>query len=102
LTPASTNLDSPSTPQPVENPAEMPVWLRRLFLVVYVVFCIELGIVLFLLPGSNLWFNNNLLAHWPTLRHFVQHGFVRGAIRGLGLLDLWIGISEAVHYRDRR
>jgi hypothetical protein len=23
-------------------------------------------------------------------------------ISGLGLLDIWIGISEAVHYRDYR
>jgi hypothetical protein len=27
---------------------------------------------------------------------------VRGLISGLGLLDIWIGVSEAVHYRDHR
>jgi hypothetical protein len=32
----------------------------------------------------------------------MHHGFVRGAISGLGVLDLWLGISEAIHYRDRR
>lgn len=80
----------------------MPVWLQRLFVIVYVVFCIEIGIVVVALPWSVLWSNNNLLAHWPTVRHFSQLGFVRGAISGLGFLDLWLGISEAVHYRDRR
>lgn len=80
----------------------MPVWLQRFFLIVYVVFCIELGIVLVALPWSVLWNNNNLLLHWPAVRHFLQLGFVRGAISGLGFLDLWLGIYEAVHYKDRR
>jgi hypothetical protein len=102
LKPTSLNLETPPAPQPVEAHAEMPVWLQRLFVIVYVVFCIELGVVLVALPWSFLWFNNNFLAHWPAVRHFSQLGFVRGAVSGLGFLDLWLGISEAVHYRDRR
>jgi hypothetical protein len=27
---------------------------------------------------------------------------MRGLVSGLGLLDIWIGVSEAVHYRDHR
>jgi hypothetical protein len=26
---------------------------------------------------------------------------VRGIVTGLGILDLWLGISEAVHYREK-
>ena len=102
LKPASTNLENPPTPHTGEAPAEMPLWLQRLFLIVYVVFCIELGIVMVALPWSTLWLNNNLLIHWPEARHFMAHGFVRGAVSGLGLLDVWLGISEAIHYRERR
>jgi hypothetical protein len=102
LKPTSANLESPPAQQPVETQAEMPVWLQRLFLIVYVVFCIELGIVLIALPWSVLWTNNNLLVHWPAVRHFLQLGFVRGAISGIGFLDLWLGIYEAVHYKDRK
>lgn len=86
----------------------MPVWMQRFLVIVYVVFCLEVGAVLVLLALSswfNLsswWFNNSLLANWPTVRHIWQHAFVRGAVCGLGLVDLWIGFSEAVHYRDRR
>ncbi len=32
----------------------------------------------------------------------MRLGPVRGIISGLGLLDIWIGISEAIHYRDQR
>lgn len=80
----------------------MPVWLQRLFLVVYVAFCMELGIALIVLPWTEWWFTNSLLLHWRSLNHFCQGGFVRGAVSGLGFLDLWLGISEAAHYRDRR
>jgi len=76
--------------------------MQRVFVIVYVVFCLQLGIMLIVLPWSDPWTNNNLLAHWPTLRHLWEHGFFRGAISGLGFLDLWLGISEAVNYRDRR
>jgi hypothetical protein len=104
LTLTSTNLENPPpSPDPVtDNSAEMPVWLQRVFVVVYVLFCIELGLVLIALPWTRFWFSDDLLGQWPMLRHFLQMGFVRGAVSGLGLLDIWLGIVEAVRYRDRR
>jgi hypothetical protein len=98
----SANLENLPEQPPAEASAELPVWLQRLSLVVYVVFCMWLGIVMVLLPWSELWSNNGLLAAWPSIRPFLKHGFVRGAISGLGFLDLWLGIAEAIHYRDRR
>jgi hypothetical protein len=98
----STNLENPPpSPDPVtDNSAEMPVWLQRVFVVVYVLFCIELGLVLIALPWTRFWFTYDWIS--PNLQHFLQHGFVRGAVSGLGLLDIWLGIVEAVRYRDRR
>jgi hypothetical protein len=78
----------------------MPVWLQRVFVVVYVLFCIELGLVLIALPWTRFWFTYDWIS--PSLQHFLQQGFVRGAVSGLGLLDIWLGIVEAVRYRDRR
>ena len=79
------------------------MWLQRVFVIVYVLFCIELGLVLVALPWrAQFWFSGDLLDQWPRLYRFLQTGFVRGAISGLGLLDIWIGIMEAIHYHDRR
>jgi hypothetical protein len=104
LKPASANLDNPTGPRPVETTPEpdTPVWLQRLFMIVYVVFCLQLGIWMILLPWNDAWLNNSLLVHWPALHHLWEHPFVRGAVSGIGFLDIWLGISEAVHYRDRR
>ncbi len=80
----------------------MPVWLQRLFLIVYVAFCAELGFALIALPWTGWWFTNSLLLHWPSLNRIFQSGFVRGAVSGLGFLDLWLGISAVAHHRDAR
>ena len=29
-----------------------------------------------------------------------MHGFVRGVVSGLGLVDIWMGVVEAVTYRE--
>jgi hypothetical protein len=97
--------DQPPAPpsEPAQgSSADMPVWLQRTFVGVYVLFCIELGLVLITLPWTRFWFNDGWLAQWPQLQHLLQQGFVRGAVSGLGLLDIWLGVLEAIRYRDRR
>ena len=38
----------------------------------------------------------------PNIPRNLSFALVLGIISGLGLLDIWIGISEAIHYRDHR
>jgi hypothetical protein len=96
----STNLESPTGP-PVDEYAEAPIWLQRLFAATYVLFCMVLGIWLVALPWSGKWFDQGLAANWPSLQNLLQLGFVKGAVSGLGLIDIWIGVVEAVKYHDR-
>jgi succinate dehydrogenase/fumarate reductase cytochrome b subunit len=76
------------------------VWLHRLSLVVFVVFCIELGMLLTILPWTTVWNQNSFLSAYPSLKAAAQNNFMRGLASGFGLIDIWIGIWEAVHYRD--
>jgi hypothetical protein len=76
------------------------VWPRRLMLIIFVVFCMEVGIMLAVLPWKAIWINNPLVLRYPGLRAFLSNYFVRGMFSGLGLVDLWIGIWEAVYYRE--
>lgn len=87
---------------PAASEAPPPIWIQRFFLVSTVVFCLWIGLVLAVLPWLPAWTENSLVSDFPVLRWLLGTGFVRGLTSGLGLLDLWIGISEAVHYRDRR
>ena len=80
-----------------------PVWLQRLSLFVLVLFCVYLGVLVMILPWwTRIWDRNEFILARPWLAAILHNGAVRGMVSGLGLLDIWIGISEAVHYRDYR
>ena len=80
-----------------------PVWLQRFSLFILVLFCVYLGVIVAVLPWlTSVWDHNLFFTSHPRLWTVLRLGPVRGVISGLGLLDIWIGISEAIHYRDQR
>jgi hypothetical protein len=76
------------------------VWVHRVSVLSFVFFCAVLGVVLVVFPWRDEWTNNALVANYPAVQDFVGSGFVRGLCTGLGLLDIWIGFWEAVHYHE--
>jgi hypothetical protein len=85
------------------SPRTAPVWLQRLSLFVLVLFCVYLGVLVMILPWwTRVWDHNAYMQSRPALASLLRNGAVKGIISGLGLLDIWIGISEAVNYRDYR
>lgn len=88
------------SPAPSEAPP--PIWMQRLAIISTVIICCWIGFILAALPWLPQWTENSLISDFPNLRWLLGTGFVRGLVTGVGILDLWIGISEAVHYRDRR
>lgn len=95
--------DSAGAEQQREEPAIAPVWLQRASLVMLVLFCVYLGGLVAYLPWwPRMWDHNPFINSHPTLAAVLHKGAIRGLISGLGLLDIWIGISEAIHYRDHR
>ncbi len=78
------------------------LWLHRITVLLFVFVCAVVGVLLVILPWRPEWTDNHLLMASPGLRAFVSNGFVRGLCSGLGLLDIWIGFSEAVHYHEEK
>lgn len=76
------------------------VWAQRLLTIVEVVVCVWAGMLLAVLPWTPVWNGNPLLLKLPWLGGFLTNNFIRGALTGVGLVDIWIGIWDAVHYRD--
>jgi hypothetical protein len=85
---------------PPQEPKRRSLWVKRLWLIVFVLFCLEIGIMLTVLPWTRIWTENSLLLGHPQLREFLMKNFVRGLVSGLGLVDVWMGIAEAVRYRE--
>jgi hypothetical protein len=83
--------------------APAPVWLQRISLIVLVLFCFYIGGLLAVLPWSpRYWDQNGFVVSHPALDMIVEQGWVRGLITGIGLIDIWIGVSELLHYKDLR
>ena len=84
----------------------------RLTVLFYIILCLEIGIVLTVLPwvphgwwGLSDWGNNYflLLAARKTgygLQRFVASGWVRGTITGIGVLNIAMGLWELFHFRE--
>ena len=64
---------------------------RRLL---YVAFFLEVGLLLVVLPWSGFWERNYFAMTWPALRELLTNNFVRGAVTGLGLVNLYAGFAD--------
>ena len=83
----------------------------RLSVIFYIILCFEIGIVLTVLPwvphgwwGLSDWGNNYflLLASRKVgfgMQRFIASGWVRGAVSGIGILNLGMGVWELINFR---
>src|ERR1700754_2642498 len=79
----------------------------RLTVAFYIVLCLEAGVFLSVLPwvgGGSYWGDNSFLVLAAQkvgavgLQHAVASGWVRGAVTGLGMLNLAMAFWEIFHF----
>lgn len=75
--------------------------MLRIRALLLVTVCATFGVLLVILPWTPKWTDNSLLLQWPDLRPWISSGFARGLCSGLGILDLWLGFWEAIHYHEK-
>jgi hypothetical protein len=75
-------------------------WFHRLLILLFVFSCAVVGVLLVILPWRAEWTDNHLVVGYPALREMLGQGYVRGVCSGLGVLDVWIGFWEAIHYQE--
>lgn len=84
--------------------------VARLTVIFFIILCLQAGITLILIPWISLgaigdWGDNFLLVYvaqktgLPLLREAVASGWARGAVTGLGVLNLIIAFWEIAHFR---
>ncbi len=83
--------------------------VERLTVIFFIILCLLLGFYLILSPWDTLfgrWGENYLLvfladqAGYPALQQTVASNWVRGAVTGLGVLNLVIAFWEIAHFRQ--
>jgi hypothetical protein len=95
-------LDSPSSRLAPQSHSGVQLWLHRTSVFLFVLISAVAGVLLLILPWTPEWTDNYLLLSYPWLRTLISTGFFRGLCSGLGLLDIWIGFWEALHYHDHQ
>jgi hypothetical protein len=73
---------------------------QRIQTVVFIVFCLEMGLVLVLFPWSQLWDRNYFFSLAPQWAVVFSSSYLRGAVSGVGLINVWIALSEAWRLRS--
>lgn len=72
---------------------------ERWRLALWILVCLEVGLFLLLVPWSPLWTRNLWVGYYPALRPLYMNSYVRGAISGLGLINLWFGFRQVWDFR---
>jgi hypothetical protein len=54
------------------------------------------GFLLLLVPWSGFWERNYFAQALPAVEAFIVNNYVRGAVSGLGLVNLYLGLAELV------
>ena len=80
-------------------PAPRYRWYHKVSAVIFIAFCIELGTTLVLLPWSNLWGVNFWASLSPHWRAIWNNAYFRGAVSGLGVLNVYIALIEIFRLR---
>ena len=79
-------------------------WFQRIGSILFIVFCLELGLFLLIYPWMDAWSGNYFsslgqigpLRAPPMWRELWNSNYARGAVSGLGLVNIWVAVAEAL------
>ncbi|MGA9071185.1 MAG: hypothetical protein WB424_13065 [Terracidiphilus sp.] len=93
-------------------PQRIPHWLENTELLLRLLVRGFIGLFFLVAPwaGQLFWFfprliyvwdQNPLILFFPVIAHYAALGAVRGVVSGLGILNLWFALLDALHHRYR-
>jgi hypothetical protein len=97
----------PRLPETAESVSAAPVavprrayrWYHKMSAVLFITFCIEVGCFLLIFPWTDFWDTNFFSSFIPEWHRYWENMYVRGAISGLGVIDLYISLLEILRLR---
>lgn len=76
--------------------------MRVVTRVIFIAYFFEVGVLLTLAPWSVFWDRNYFIAGWPLVAAVAGNDYVRGAISGVGLINLAAGAAELIGLFTRK
>jgi hypothetical protein len=83
--------------QPVE-PVRTP-WYHKLGVLLFVIVCFEVGVFLLVFPWLDYWGTNWIASLAPWMHGIWDSTYFRGALSGLGLVNIYISLAEVFRLR---
>jgi len=81
------------------SPAPRIRWYHKAFAVFFALFTIELGVFLVVAPWTGIWDRNALAKLAPRCYELWLSPYVRGAVSGVGIVNLWVALAEVIALR---
>jgi hypothetical protein len=78
----------------------------KITVIVYILICFEVGILLLILPWTQYWEENVFLyfitgkLNAPWIERFLTSGYMRGAVTGLGVLNILAGMRDIFKFHE--
>jgi hypothetical protein len=93
---------SPAAAETVQPPVAPPPtyhWYQKVSAVVFITFCLEIGLYLSIVPWTESWDGNYFAGLLPQMKTYWGNLYVRGAVSGLGAVNLYISLFEIFRLR---
>ena len=74
-------------------------WYHKLGILLFIIVCFEVGAFLTVFPWTPQWDSNSVAGLFPMLRDLWASSYFRGALSGLGLLNIYISLGEVSRLR---
>lgn len=79
---------------PETKPARFVKWHHRVLAFCFIVFAFEVGLFLLVFPWMSNWDLNWVPVHSRLLSDLWMSRYFRGALSGLGLMNMYIAFAE--------
>jgi hypothetical protein len=73
-------------------------WGRRIEKLILTLFCLEVGAFLLVFPWMPYWADNYFIQQTGELRGIFLSPYFRGAVSGLGALNIYLAILESISF----
>jgi hypothetical protein len=67
--------------------------MNRILRVLLLLVWMEVGCTLIVIPWSEIWDTNYFLYRYPEIGVFVKNSYLRGAVSGLGVMNILFAIE---------
>ncbi|MFB3829847.1 MAG: hypothetical protein ACE15B_23960 [Bryobacteraceae bacterium] len=82
-----------------EAPRPVYRWYHKIWALLFIVFCMEVGTFLLIYPWTASWDGNFFSVLVPEWRRYWTSAYVRGAVSGIGIFNLYISLHEIFRLR---